>query len=131
MVSKFLGFMTKEEPQEDPVCHMMVSPSKPSRRLLRIQRHNLLLLRTWMSRRVLQRAGGVSERRETDGDVSVRPFDALRANGPPAQGEGNSCSELAISWIPAFAGMTERRCVNGEILSALRHAQGERTQLNG
>lgn len=29
MVSKFLGFMKKEEPAEDPVCHMMVSPSKP------------------------------------------------------------------------------------------------------
>lgn len=29
MVSKFLGFIKKEEPEEDPVCHMMVSPSKP------------------------------------------------------------------------------------------------------
>ena len=29
MVSKILGFLKKEEPVEDPVCHMMVSPSKP------------------------------------------------------------------------------------------------------
>ena len=29
MVGKILGFMKKEEPAEDPVCHMMVSPSKP------------------------------------------------------------------------------------------------------
>ena len=30
MVSKILGFLKKEEPVEDPVCHMMVSPSKPA-----------------------------------------------------------------------------------------------------
>lgn len=29
MVGKFLGFIKKEEPEEDPVCHMMVSPSNP------------------------------------------------------------------------------------------------------
>ena len=29
MVGKILGFLKKEEPVEDPVCHMMVSPSKP------------------------------------------------------------------------------------------------------
>ncbi len=28
MVGKVLGFMRKEEPAEDPVCHMMVSPGR-------------------------------------------------------------------------------------------------------